>query len=186
MTDDISDAELMQRLSHGDDLALNTIILRWRAKLAAFLLRMTGNHASALDLTQETFVRLYHARKRYRPSGTFTAYIFRIAANLARDHSKWMRRHPSITLDETTASNIPAAGPWPDQATESNEAVIEIEAAISSLPTDLREALILFVYEYLSYQSIATIAGCSPKAIETRIYRAKQLLRGRLEPNNKF
>ncbi len=181
MADVLSDAELMQQLALGDDLALNVIILRWRAKLASFLFRMTGNQATALDLTQEVFVRLYQSRKRYRPNATFSAYLFTIAANLARDHAKWQRRHPSVALDSEIADNFPATGLSPDQSAEDSEGIAEIEAAIRSLPTDLREALILFVFEDLSYQAIATIAGCSPKAVETRIYRAKQLLRSDLK-----
>lgn len=182
MVEEASDAELMQQLAQGDDLVLNTLILRWRAKLASFLFRMTGDHTTALDLSQEAFVRLYHSRKRYRSQAAFSAYLFTIAANLARDHAKWQRRHPSVALDRETAANLPAAELSPDQSTESNETIAEIEAAISSLPPDLRESLVLFVYENLSYQAIATIAGCSPKAVETRIYRAKQMLRSCLKP----
>ena len=181
MAADVPDAELMRQLAQGDDLVLNTIIQRWRAKLAVFLFRMTSDHATALDLTQETFVRIYQSRNRYRPGAPFSAYIFTIAANLARDHSKWQRRHPSVALDEAAAINLPSAGLSPDQFAESSEAMAEVESAISKLPSDLRESLILFVYEDLSYQAIATIAGCSAKAIETRIYRAKQMLRVRLK-----
>jgi RNA polymerase sigma-70 factor, ECF subfamily len=177
MFDELSDAELMQHLARGEDLALHELVNRWRDKLAVFLLRMTGDHGVALDLTQETFVKLYAARGRYRPTAKFSAYIFTIAANLARDHLKWQNRHPTVELEMERAVSLPAPGQAPDTAAASSEAVAEIEAALASLPPDLREAIVLFVYDDLGYSEIAAIAGCSPKAVETRIYRARQLLR---------
>ncbi len=181
MCDELSDAELMEQLARGEDLALHELVNRWRDKLAAFLLRMTGDHGVALDLTQETFVKLYAAKGRYRPTAAFSAFIFTIAANLARDHARWKKRHPTVKLESEWANNLPAPGQSPDAAIASGEAVAEIEAALASLPPDLREAMVLFVYSDLGYSEIAAIAECSPKAVETRIYRAKQLLRAVLK-----
>jgi RNA polymerase sigma-70 factor (ECF subfamily) len=181
MDDQVSDADLMQKLAAGEDLALHELVQRWRNRLAAFLLRMTGDHGTAMDLTQETFVKLYAARHRYRPTAAFSAFIFTIAANLARDHAKWLRRHPSVALEEEMAALLPSSDAAPDATAASNEAIAEIETAIAKLPTDLREAIVLFVYDDLSYREISEIVQCSPKAVETRIYRAKQLLKSGLD-----
>ena len=91
-----ADVVLMQRLAGGEDLALNELMTRWRERVAAFLLRMVGDHATAMDLTQETFVRLYTSRHSYKPVAAFSTYLFHIATNLARSHARWKGRHPTV------------------------------------------------------------------------------------------
>lgn len=70
-----TDIALMLRLAGGEDLALNELISRWRTRVASFLLRMVGDHATAMDLTQESFVRLYSSRKTYKPTAAFSTYL---------------------------------------------------------------------------------------------------------------
>lgn len=177
MLDDKSDCELMALLAGGQDTALNELVRRWRAPLAAFLIQMTGNHSVALDLTQEAFVRIYHGRKNYQPKAAFSSWIFKIAANLARDHARWRARRPAGTLDESPLANIPDTSAKPDQAAVNHEDIEAMNAAIAALPEELREALLLFVNENMGYAEIAASVGCTPKAVETRIYRARQLLK---------
>ena len=97
---DEEDIQLMQKLAAGEDLALNELMHRWRDRVASFLLRMVGDHATATDLAQETFVRLYTSRKSYRPTAAFSTYLFHIAANLARTHARWKSRHPTVPLED--------------------------------------------------------------------------------------
>lgn len=184
---EVPDPELMSRLAGGDDLALNVLMDRWSARVAAFLHRMTGNRDTAADLAQEAFVKLYQARDRYRPSGNFSSYLFGIAANLARNHARWITRHPTLSLDATPddgGATVPEAvdpGRTPEQAAQASEKVRAIHQAFLRLPADLREAMTLFVYEGMGYAEIAAVGQCSPKAVETRIYRARQLLREELK-----
>jgi len=184
---DAPDAELMSRLATGDDLALNEIMSRWSGRVSAFLYRMTGQRETAVDLAQETFVKLYQARGRYRPQGNFSTYLFAIAANLARNHSRWKARHPTVSLDATDAEGVdifpePAhPGKTPEEATLSRETSATVNRAILELSVDLRESLTLFIHEGLGYSEIAELTGCSSKAIETRIYRARQILKEKLK-----
>jgi RNA polymerase sigma factor (sigma-70 family) len=75
---------------------------------------------------------------------------------------------------------LSAADPAPDQRLQTEERSAAVRRAVASLPEDLREPLILAVYEELPQAEIAEILQCSVKAVETRIYRARQLLRARL------
>ncbi|HBJ85530.1 MAG TPA: RNA polymerase subunit sigma-24, partial [Verrucomicrobiales bacterium] len=161
------------------DLALNEIMQRWRDKVAAFLQRMTGDPDAAVDLAQETFVRLYQHCGSYSPSAAFPTYLFRVAANLARNHQRWRRRHPTVALEdeEDAAGETPGQQSSPDADMQSGERLRTVEAAIAALPPDLREAMLLFTYEEMSYAQIAEAAHCSSKAVETRIYRARQMLK---------
>lgn len=174
------DVLLMQRLAEGEDLALNALMSRWRERVATFLLRMVGNHATAMDLAQETFVRLYTSRHSYKPTAAFSTYLFHIAANLARSHARWKSRHPTVPLtDEAGVMIHEPEDPQlaPDAAAELREKAAMVKQAIAGLPADLREALLLFTVEDMSHADIAITLGCSAKAVEVRIYRARQALR---------
>lgn len=173
-----SDVSLMMRLSDGDDLALNEIMNRWRERVASFLLRMVSDHATALDLTQETFVKLYANRHRYRPSAAFSTYLFHIAANLARSQARWRKRHPTVPLgDENHGEDPPTPDLAPDASSELKEKTACINRAIAALPEEQREALLLFTVEGLSQQEVASVLNCSAKAVELRVYKARQTLR---------
>ncbi len=184
---DVPDSDLMIRLARGEDEALDILMRRWGDRLIAFLYRMTGRRDVAADLAQETFVKIYQARGRYKPSGTFSTWLFAIAANLARNHARWIRRHPTVSMDDTDAggeTSFPEpADPSraPDGTAIGNEISDTVNRAVLDLPMDLREALTLFVHEDLGYADIAKILGCSSKAVETRIYRARQILKNRLK-----
>jgi len=183
-----SDVLAMSRLREGDDLALNEIMNRWQGRLTGYLLRLTGSEAVAIDLAQETFVKVYGNRFRYRPSGAFSTWLFAIASNLARHHIRWKLRHPAISIDASAGTQhsmlegLQAADPDPRSRLEEDERARAVRDAITELAPDLREALILFTYEDMSYEQIARIQRCSIKAVETRLYRARASLRKKLEP----
>ncbi len=173
------DVAAMERLRDGDDLALNEIVDRWQRRVISFLFRLTGNEAVAQDLAQETFVKVYQNRMTYRPKGEFSTWLFTIAANLGKQHFRWSKRHPAVSLDESI--KIPAStGPNPAAELDGVERADFVRSAVMSLPVDLRQAVVLFEYEDLSHQQIAEICGCSAKAVETRLYRARGILKTQL------
>lgn len=178
------DVESMTRLAQGDDLALNEIMDRWTPRLGAYLLRFLGSENDAADLVQETFVAVYRARFRYRPTAKFSSWIFGIASNLARQKLRWRQRHPEVALEleleKTNSFRQDHVADDPSTRMQAKETAAAVRAAVISLPAELRETLILGVYENLSQAEIARILGCSTKAVETRLYRARQLLRKEL------
>ncbi|NQW99196.1 sigma-70 family RNA polymerase sigma factor, partial [bacterium] len=158
------DHELMARLASGDDLALNELMRRWSDRIVSFLYRMTGRHETAVDLAQETFVKLYQARDRYRPrGGEFSTWLFAIASNLAKNHARWRSRHPEVSLDATAHDGSPSlpeprsTAASPDQSAVTRETEKQVQVAILALPGELREALLLFTHEQLGYADIARI-----------------------------
>jgi len=175
------DDAAMLRLAGGEDGALDELMERWAARLTSFLLRLTGNHTAAADLAQETFVRIYQARERFRPGGTFKALLFQVAANLARNHARWRKRHPETSIDrEEFPEPAAAEHSTPAHEAEAGETARAIKAAVLSLPEDLRAPLVMSVYEGLDHKVIAAALACSSKAVEMRIYRARQALREKL------
>ena len=174
----------MLRLRDGDDLALNDLMDRWRKPILAYLYRTVGDYETAADLSQEVFVRIYRSRKKYRPKAAFSSYIFTIAANLAKNHFRWKKRHPeaelsdaisgALTDDDTESSD-------PSRHLEATEEGKKIKAAVQRLPEKFRTPVILYHFNELPQSEIAKILGCSEKAVETRLYRARKQLRKLLE-----
>ena len=177
------DNERMIELSKGDDLALSRIMDRWQAPVISYLYRTTGNYETAKDLAQEVFVRLYRNRRRYRPGGNFSSYIFTIATNLAKNHFRWRARHPEVQLEEGPEVQLVGevgdgtAQIDPSSYIEKVEDGGQIRIAVLALPEKLRFPIILFYYHDMTQVQIAEILNCSEKAVETRLYRARKSLR---------
>jgi RNA polymerase sigma-70 factor (ECF subfamily) len=178
----------MERLSAGHDAALNDLMERHATPVFHFLCRMVGNEADANDLAQETFVRVFRARASFRPSEKFSTWLFTIAANLARNHFRWRSRHPNVSLDtetgeaeQTLGSTLPANDPAPNEQALTAERAEAVRTAVSKLPEDLREAIVLCEWEDHSIAEAAAILESTPKAVESRLYRARQILRERLK-----
>lgn len=183
---DQEDGEDMARLRAGHDAALNALMDRHGERLFHYLLRQLNNESDAADLAQETFVRVYHHRARFDPAQRFSTWLYTIATNLIRDRFRWDQRHPQVSLDAERegagamldALPDPAASPSDQMAAE--ERAVEVRKAVESLPDDLRTPLILSEYEELSHAEIGAVLNCSAKAVETRLYRARNHLRKRL------
>src|SRR5207247_1191284 len=96
-------------LQGGEDAALNELMSRWQQRLVNFIYRYIGDANAALDLAQDTFVRVFENRDRYRPSGKFSTWLFAIASNLCRNHLSRRRRDPTLGLpEESDAGASPA------------------------------------------------------------------------------
>jgi len=180
------DAELMLRLKNGEDRILNELMARWQLPLVAFIYRYIGRETEALDLAQETFVRVYATRRRYTVRGKFSTWLFGIAANLCRNHLRWRRRRgesvpeTSDMEDAEFADRIQSLDDSHDQAAIRSESISLIRVAIDKLPHDLKTVILLYEYQSLSYGEISSVLGCSVKAVEMKLYRARHLLRERL------
>jgi RNA polymerase sigma-70 factor (ECF subfamily) len=177
------DAELMLRLKNGEDLMLNELMTRWQQPLVAFIYRYIGHQSDALDLAQETFVRVYQARSRYTARAKFASWLFTIAANLCRNYVRqWERAGgtalESLDADSTNTSEwIVTSDDSPDQAVIKSELISSIKKALSKLPHELKTVILLYEYEDLSYEEISSVLGCSIKAVEMKLYRARKLLK---------
>jgi RNA polymerase sigma-70 factor, ECF subfamily len=177
------DTDLMLRLKNGEDWILNELMTRWQEPLVGFIYRYIGRQNEALDLAQETFVRVYETRHRYTVRGKFSTWLFAIAANLCRNYLRWRQKRGEPVLEawdrEDTASSefFQSSDDSPDQAAMRSESIALIRTAIDELPHDLKTVILLYEYQSLSYSEISSVLGCSVKAVEMKLYRARQLLR---------
>lgn len=167
----------MRRVQGGDEAALGLLMERWERPVKAVTGRIVLNASEAEELAQETFVRVWQQREKFRAGAEFRPWVFAIAVNLARNRLRWWRRRPSVTLDEWTETGEPGDG---GSAAVMAERAAAVREAVAALPLELREALVLFEYEEMAHADIAVALGCTPKAVESRIYRAREKLRARL------
>jgi RNA polymerase sigma-70 factor (ECF subfamily) len=185
---DARDRADMERLMAGHDTALNDLMERHATPVFHFLCHMVGNEDDANDLAQETFVRVFKSAGSFRLEQKFSSWLFTIAANLARNHFRWRTRHPNVSLDaanqeteQTLGDTLPANDPAPNEEALAVERAAAVRAAVGKLPEDLREAIVLCEWEDRSTAEAATILETTPKAVESRLYRARQILRERLK-----
>jgi RNA polymerase sigma-70 factor (ECF subfamily) len=181
------DAADMRRLASGHDAALNDIMERHGERLFHYLIRSLQNEEEAADVAQEAFVRVYQNRAKFDAQQKFSTWLYAIAANLVKDHYRWRSRHPQVSLDaeceqtgHSLRDQLPAPDPTPSARLQSDERAEAVRRAVAALPEDLRTPLILAEYEERSQAEIGEILGCTAKAVETRIYRARQQLRASL------
>ena len=182
-----SDEDLMRRLQGGEATALAPLMQRWEGPVKRFIFRLVGHPAEAEDLAQEVFVRVFTKRTTYRPGAKFSTWCFAIAANQAKNRLRWWHRRPALSLDAWNAAGGDMADESRAGAQASTEAVrreqiTAVREAVAALPLELRTALVLFEYEDQSVADIATALGCTAKAVENRLYRARQHLKRVLQP----
>ncbi len=184
------DLELVRAAQGGDTAAFDALMTRHQEKLHRFIYRTVWNVQDALDLTQEAFVRAYLHIGGFKPKAKFATWLYRIAMNLCRDHFKssaFRRRAVMFPLPEQVDSEEHA---WPELAADQpaveqnlahQERLAQVQAVIDRLPANLREPLVLAVLEDKPHQEVGAILGISAKAVEMRVYRARQELAGQLK-----
>jgi RNA polymerase sigma factor (sigma-70 family) len=183
------DGELAASLQAGNDAALNALIERYREPLFRFLFRYTRDETAARDLAQETFVRAYFNIGSFTNGRRFSTWLFQIALNLSRDRARskhgrraWLHL-PFFNgrADDEIELEVPDRSVGPSTQLELTEATDAVRKAIDALPDELRATFVLSVLEERSQQDTAEILGITPKAVETRIYRARRILAQQLE-----
>lgn len=183
-----SDHQLMEAVAGGDQEAFAEILNRYRDRITNFIYRFLNNREDAVDLAQETFVRLYFAAGRYHSGYAFSTYIYRIAANLAISEIRRRKRQRIFSLngffgDEDEKKDLDPAdsAELPDQQLEADIRSRAIARAIASLPEKYRLPIVLRDVEGLSYEEVAGILGLGLGTTKSRISRGRSMLRLKLE-----
>jgi RNA polymerase sigma-70 factor (ECF subfamily) len=184
-----TDVQLMLDVKAGDEASFDFLLQKYRSPLVNFLNRMVRDQATAEDLAQEVFLRVYRARKQYTPSAKFTTWLFRIATNLALNSVR-DNRHNRMGISIDAPADGDDSPPLELKAREMriDERMIErdrveiIRRAIWSLPEKQRAAVLLHKYEEMDYGEIAGILDCSEGALKSMLFRAYETLRVQLAP----
>jgi len=184
-----TDVQLMLDVKAGDEASFDFLLQKYRSPLVNFLNRMVRDQATAEDLAQEVFLRVYRARKQYTPSAKFTTWLFRIATNLALNSVR-DNRHNRMGIsidapadgDDSPPLELKAREMRMDERMIERDRVEIIRRAICSLPEKQRAAVLLHKYEEMDYGEIAGILDCSEGALKSMLFRAYETLRVQLAP----
>lgn len=177
----MTDGELMAGTQAGDRGAFARLVERHADGLLNYLARLTGSPETAEDLAQETFLRLYRTAGRYRETGHFQAYLYRIATNLARSERRrqlrWRALHPLLA-----ASTPDRAEPGAGRRLLGREMGEALERALAELSPKLRAPILLHEVEGLAVAEVARTLGCPPGTVKSRLHRARKHLERALAP----
>jgi RNA polymerase sigma-70 factor, ECF subfamily len=185
----LTDAEIMLRVSEGDDQGFNYLIEKYRKPIVHFMFRMVHNQAVAEELAQEVFLRVYRSRQTYRAEARFTTWLYRIATNLGVNHArdtKHERAAQNVYLDQPD----PETGMTPDVADSTpsvehdlvrNERMRAIRQHVMALPERQRTAVLMHKYQGMDYKQIGEVLKLSESATKSLLFRAYQTLRERLK-----
>ncbi len=166
--------ELLQRFAEGDLDAFESLFRQHQSAVYRWIVHIVRDSATAEDLTVETFWRAYRAHGRFRPDGSFQAWLRRIATNAALDHLRSARKHVPLP-DDLPANTLP-------DTTEQAESRRAICSALASLPPRLRIVVQLGLIEEEPYRVIGETLGISQSAVKLRMFRAVRILRKKLQP----
>jgi len=165
-------------------------LVKYRSPLVNFLFRMVRDQATAEDLAQEVFLRVYRARKQYTPSAKFTTWLFRIATNVALNSVRDNRHQkmqvsldaPASGEEDAAPRELPAREMRIDEHLLERDRVAFIQRAVASLPEKQRAAVLLHKYEEMDYAEIAKVLDCTEGALKSLLFRAYESLRVQLAP----
>jgi RNA polymerase sigma-70 factor (ECF subfamily) len=176
-----TDRELVATAAVGAEGSFEELVRRYQRPISAYVYRMVGDYESALDLTQEIFIKVYGSLSRYRPEFKFSTWIYKIAHNSAVDHLRRNAGRERSIVNGTESDNyelpIESDRLSPEQESEREERRIEIELVVKSLPAAYRELIVLRHSQDLTYEEIVEVTGLPLGTVKNRLFRARELMR---------
>lgn len=172
------DYALIRAIQGGDMVAFNTMVDRYKSRLMNVIGRMLSSQEEAEDIVQETFVRVYQHRQSFNFQHCFSTWIYTIALNLARNELRKRKKfkffeisdmqgnEAEISVDPELPNNFPKM----------------LEKAVKDLPEKYRAAFILRDVQELPYNEVADVLDVPLGTVKSRVNRARQMLREKLEP----
>jgi RNA polymerase sigma-70 factor (ECF subfamily) len=185
------DVRLMIQIRDDVPGAFEAMVSRYQDRLVGVLVHVVGNLEEAEDLSQDVFLRVYKARKGYRPKAKFSTWLFTIANNLAMNHARDKKRKPAASLGATdgdgSRADSPAfAVPGREKTASAQMRQVElseiVREAVAVLGEDQKMAVLLSKFEEMSYTEIGQVMNRTPAAVKSLLARARNELRERLEP----
>lgn len=190
----LGDPDVLLMIEVGEDnaAAFEELVLRYQARLLGVIAHMIGSRDSAEDIVQEVFLRVYRARKSYKPGAKFSTWIFTIAHNVAANAIKSIARRHEVKLDAGSSGPMGAnpleaialvsSGQIPARQIDKLETREIVRLAVDTLEHRQRMAVLLSKFEGMGYAEIAEVMEMSPQAVKSLLFRARGNLREVLGP----
>jgi len=177
----LNDIDLVARAIAGREDGFEELVRRYQRPITGYVFRMLGDYDSALDVSQEVFIKVYNSLAKYSAEYKFSTWLYRIAHNAAIDH---MRRNsvPQQSLETESADGtyhlqLESSTPSPEKDREWSEWRVEINSVVKCLPAAYRELILLRHSQDLSYDEIAEVTGLPLGTVKNRLFRAREMMR---------
>lgn len=184
----LSDEELLQLFIAGDESAFVALMRRYKDPITNFTFRFVGNYDDAVDIAQETFVRLYRFGNTFMGEVKFSTWLYTIAGNLAKSELKRYRRRNGMSLkdafskhDEDQTWDVPDMSYMPDERIDRTRIAQEVQKALMSVSPSYREMVVLRDIQQLTYEEISVITGTELGTVKSRINRGRVQLQAMLK-----
>jgi RNA polymerase sigma-70 factor (ECF subfamily) len=188
LPDDSSDSELILRVRKGDGSAYRPLVERYQQRIHAMVYGMVRDAEEARDITQNAFIKAYQNLASFRIESSFYTWLYRIAMNLAIDHTRKNRRRKTTGFDEAVASRDEDGtildlhqSDSPQKALQRKELHDRIFRALDELSEDQREVILLREVEGLSYKEIADAMGIPEGTVMSRLFYARKRMQALLQ-----
>jgi RNA polymerase sigma-70 factor (ECF subfamily) len=187
------DVRLMLQVRDDNATAFEELVLRYQNRLISILQHLVAGREQAEDLAQEVFLRVFRARKRYRPDAKFATWLFTIANNVASNANRSFARRREVSASSSPDDDggghppldqmaVAASGTMPARRFDKAERAEMVRQAMGTLNERQRMALLLSKFEGMSYAEIGETMGLSIQATKSLLSRARENLRIILEP----
>ena len=181
-----TDQQLVQRAQRGDLRAFDLLVLKYQGRIAAMVSRYVSDAGEVEDVTQEAFIKAYRALGKFRGDSAFYTWLYRIAANAAKNHLVAKGRRPGADATIEDAEGFDEGGllsesASPEALAMGGELAEVVESALNALPDELKAALMLREFDGLSYDDIADVLGCPVGTVRSRIFRAREAIDQRVK-----
>jgi len=182
-----SDKELITFIINKENAAFVEIMSRYKERIINFLYRYVGDYDDAYDLSQEVFVKVYLNVSQFNAEHKFAAWLFAIAANIARD---FLKKNSKLTI--TSLENFEESGDYnltelidsadsPEVKYDKNYVSLQVQKALDSLQPHYREVLILKEIQQYSFDEVAEILAIEVGTVKSRVFRGKAQLKEKLK-----
>ncbi len=188
MGTNLLDAELVKRVQNGDKPAFDILVQKYQHKVVNLISRFVSDQSECYDIAQEAFIKAYRAIGSFRGDSQFYTWLYRIAANTAKNHlASRARKSPTYTVDVDDAEHYEGESGLKEYSNPENLLLTEeikstIFRVIEALPDDLKSAITLRELEGLSYEEIAEVMDCPIGTVRSRIFRARDAIDRELRP----
>lgn len=175
----MDDKELMEQVKTGDEEAFAQIVSAYKNRVVNFLWQLMGNYEKAVEISQETFMRVYFKADKYQPIAPLSSWIYTIAANLAKTELKKSSRLPQVPME--AVENFLAEGSAVSHDSARKDMIKKVRQAIDALPPRYRIPVVLKDIEGFSQEEIAQMMKRPIGTIKARISRGRSQLKRELE-----
>ena len=188
MGTNLLDADLVKRVQAGDIAAFDILVQKYQHKVVNLVGRFVSDQAECQDITQDAFIKAYRAIGNFRGDSQFYTWLYRIAANTAKNYlASRARKSPNYSVDVDDAEHFEGESGLKEYTTPENLLLTEeikqtVFRSIEALPDDLKSAITLREIEGLSYEEIAEVMDCPIGTVRSRIFRARDVIDKELRP----